>query len=100
MGLPSDALDFLRENEDVKVCQCCNQPFPPSLIMTGSYEGMYMAKYDLYEHKLKLGGCAVEFLQADPWSSGPCFFLGLRVFDKDGCLYRTFEWSQDEIDTC
>lgn len=50
----------------------------------GHYSGMFMEEYDLYRRQLTGGGYADEFLQASPWSSGPCFFIGLQVFDSDG----------------
>lgn len=101
MGLPIEALEYIHKNlERGPVCECCKRPFPVELKVIGHFDGMFMDVYNLYEHQLKDGFVAVEFLQAEPWSGGPCFFIGLRVHDADGSLVRTFEHPQDEIENC
>ncbi len=93
MGLPIKAVNFLKENEIAeKCCGMCRRPFPRKLEVIGHCHGMDCAKYPLYRHKLIGGGHADEYLQAQPWSSGPCFFLGLRVGDT------VYEWAQETID--
>jgi hypothetical protein len=54
---------------------------------------MFGTEYSLIRYYLPDGRTADEFLQADPWSSGPCFFLGLRVSDG-----QEFLWPQEDID--
>jgi len=81
MGLPLDANVFLTLNSD------------QTDSIYDYYEGMFGDKYPLYQYCLNDGRTAEEFLQADPWSSGPCFFLGLRVSDG-----TEFLWPDEEID--
>ena len=54
-----------------------------------TYSGMFGDKYPLYRYYLGNGCYADEYLQTDPWSSGPMFFIGLRV--------SGFEWAEAEI---
>jgi hypothetical protein len=53
---------------------------------------MFDQEYHLYRHALKDGRTADEFLQVAPWSSGPMFFIGLKV--SDGV---EFIWTEEEI---
>lgn len=97
MGLPPEAVAFLEENEKKPlVCDCCGRPFPKALVPIGAYVGMFETEYSLYRHELKNEGFADEFLQAAPWSSGPCFFLGLKITGTDGGV-MVFEWTDSEI---
>lgn len=92
IGLPQAAVDFLSQNEYVDPpCSCCRRPFPPKLVEIGQYEGF--GKYPLYRHNLKDGRTADEFVQAEPWSSGPMIFLALRLSDG-----TSIEWPDAEID--
>lgn len=93
VGLNPQAVAFLEEKEvPQKVCECCNCLYPRNLEIIGNYEGMFGAKYPLNRHQLQDGTYADEFLQAAPWSSGPMFFLGLRL--QDG---TEFKWSDTEV---
>jgi len=93
-GFTQDACKFLADNE-VKpiICDHCKRPFPRKLELIGTYTGMFMDEYPLHRHILKNGEVADEFLQCAPWSSGPVFFLGLRI--PDG---TEFIWGAEEID--
>jgi hypothetical protein len=94
MGLPVAAREFLQKYEiQPEACPHCNRQFDRKLEVCGHYYGMYDQEYNLYQHQLKSGKIAEEFVQADPWSSGPCFFLGLRISDGAEIL-----WDQEEID--
>jgi len=91
-GLPPAADAFLAEFEVPPVCcETCKRPFPRQLEVVGEYTGFN--DYPLHRHQLKDGRTADEFLQAVPWSSGPMFFLGLRVSDG-----TEFAWSEEEIE--
>lgn len=92
-GMTVEATMFLRANVDVDECKTCQRPYPEKTEEVGYYDGMFGDKYPLYRHFLKDGRTADEFLQASPWSSGPCFFIGLKVSDG-----TEFLWPQDEID--
>lgn len=56
--------------------------------------GMFDDEYRLGTWRLKSGKVVKEVLQAEPWSSGPCFFTCLEL--EDGT--RIGKWSQYEID--
>lgn len=88
-GLPKHALEFLEEWR--KRCGCCGQ-FLPSPLTVGHYVGMFEDEYSLTQYCLRDGRTADEFLQAEPWSSGPMFFLGLKVSDG-----QEFLWTQEDI---
>lgn len=60
------------------------------------YVGMFFDEYPLYKYILPDGTELFETVQAEPWSSGPCFFLCLR--DSDGYIIEESKWSQVEID--
>ena len=90
MGLPKVAIDFLREHE--ATCPCCKQSLPDKRPI-GYYTGMFEDKYLLVRYTLTDSRTADEFLQAEHLSSGPMFFIGLRVSDG-----QEFTWTQEEID--
>jgi len=90
MGLPPKAVIFLDDNvTQPQVTKTC-----------GTFYGMFGNGYTLYERQLKSGQIAKEFVQAAPWSSGPCFFIGLRVYDTNGTCVQEFLWGEEEIDNC
>lgn len=93
IGLTTEAQEFLSEHEITpEPCSCCKRPFPPKLEQICTYRGINNTEYPLNRHFLMGGRYADEFLQADPWSSGPMFFIGLRVSDG-----QEFSWSEEEI---
>jgi len=99
MGMTDEAGDFLEENQIPReVCPTCKQSIPYDLKTISHYNGMYMNEYPLVRFELKNGGHADQYLQAQPWSSGPIAFIGLKVFNKKDKLIKTFEWSQEDID--
>jgi hypothetical protein len=101
IGLPPDAIAFLADNEAPDpVCPHCHRLMPVTREVIGHYDGMFETEYSLYRHTLTNGDYADEFMQADPWSSGPMFFIGLRVYRRGFAdqVFRTFEWSEEEID--
>jgi hypothetical protein len=95
IGLPKDALDFLAKYRvPLEICPHCHRPTPNTKVI-GRVDGCFGTIYELHEYELA-SGYAIEFLQASPWSSGPCFFIGLRA--HNGVLERTFTWSDAEIE--
>lgn len=95
-GLPPAANEFLAANEPINStrCPCCGQHFAHDDAQIGSFRGAFdHEEHGLYRHKLKDGRTADEFVQAEPWASGPHFFLGLRISDGTEIL-----WPQAEID--
>ena len=100
MGVTTEARKYLDSYKVVDRCNKCKRPFPPTLKVIGHFAGMFDNEYDLHEYALSNDWTAREYLQAAPWSSGPCFFLGLKVYDDENRLRRTFEWPEVEIDNC
>ena len=94
IGLTSAAEAFLKEHEaPMKICECCQRPFPRELEEIGFYYGMFDDdKFLLHRHILKDGRTADEFHRASPWCAGPVHHLGLRVSDG-----TEFVWTEEEI---
>lgn len=62
----------------------------------GEYEGMFGNPYTLWEYQTSTLGIVREYVQAAPWSSGPCHFLALK--DVEGNPISDSLWSQEDID--
>ncbi len=60
--------------------------------------GMFDDGGDLHEYTLLDGKKVTEYVQASPWSSGPCIFLALR--DETGSPVPESLWDDKEIDNC
>jgi len=96
-GLTIKAEQFLQDNCSLvqKPCPTCGQPYLQRDKQDySSYKGMFGDEYPLQEYTLKDGTKVKEIVQADPWSSGPIFFLCLE--DQKG--EHLFEWPQEAID--
>lgn len=89
IGLPEDAQEFLREyGMTPEPCPHCGRGYPMKTEKIGKFTGMFDDEYPLLRYQLKDGRHADEFLQADPWSSGPMFFIGLKVSDGQEILWH------------
>lgn len=64
----------------------------PIGVVTGMFDEEV---HTLLEYKLTDGNWVEEYIQAEPWSSGPVIFLALR--DKESKRVIV-EWSQEDID--
>ena len=93
MGITEEAATFLGKNE-VKSdkCKTCGCISPQPLEEISVYCGMFGDEHTLFRHQLKDGRYADEFLQTYSWSSGPMFFIGIKV--NQG---REFLWTQAAI---
>lgn len=111
MGLTETARK-ITENRDVAYTEMTSRLFPDNhtehlpakevLVKPGVYDvyrGMFDQEYDLLEYRLKDGRILREFVQAEPWSSGPVFFLALKDKETGEAIKETL-WSQEEIDHC
>jgi hypothetical protein len=66
----------------------------------GKITGAWVDKVaDLHRYTLPGGKVYEEYVQADPWSSGPVYHIALRDV-KTGKPVRQSLWTQDEIDHC
>ena len=95
MGLPSEAIDFLKANVKTKENRFNNGygeclTILPISRKIGDY-GMF-DECELREYELKNGDLAREFIQFEYWDSGTIIFLGLRIGEKE------FLWGQEYID--
>ncbi len=90
-GKTTSAIGFL-EKYEVKGEECleCGHVEHVKLQKIGDVHGF--DDYSLFRHHLVNGDYADEFLQATEWSSGPMFFIGLRVCDG-----KEFIWLDEEI---
>lgn len=87
-GLPAIAEKFLEENRrPPRTCPTCGHVTETYIEKIGTYKGMFDDDYPLCRHPLKGGKFADEFRQATEWSSGPIFFLGLRLSDGTELLW-------------
>lgn len=60
-----------------------------------SYCGMFDNEYALSRYILRDGRVYYEYVQAEPWDSGPMFFVALR--DEEGQPVPESLWSEEEI---
>jgi hypothetical protein len=58
--------------------------------------GMYDEEIPLGDFVMLDGNFAFEYVQASPWSGGPCIFTALK--DKDGNWIQETLHSEEEID--
>ena len=85
IGLTSNAKLFLQLNA-VQVIDT-----------VGKVTGMFNEHVtDLKSYLLTDGRICQEYVQAEPWSSGPCIFLALRY--HEGVPIEESLWSQEDID--
>lgn len=93
-GLSEEAEKFLKLNAKTYVHKFDNGWGPCSVIKPVTEEightGMF-GEISINKYELKDGSSAIEYVQADPWHSGPVIFMGLRAKDQ------TFEWTEEEI---
>lgn len=59
------------------------------------YSGMFGDEYTLNRYTLPTGEVYEEYVQAEPWSSGPVFFLALK--DGDGNVVEESLWDDEDI---
>ena len=104
VGLSPTALDYIRNN-------CLHDTI--TVLRNGKWESeykeprkvLYKGKVDqyepfaeplLYEYETIDNYKVREIIQAQPWSSGPMYFLCL----EDDTGKRMFEWTEEEIERC
>lgn len=88
------ARKFLDAHEvEPEICTGCNRPFVFKRVVTGTFAGMFGDEYPLHQRELRDGRTADEYLQASPWSSGPVFFIVLRVSSGE-----VYEWTEEEME--
>ena len=61
------------------------------------YTGMFGTEYALHQYIFPDGKVYKEYVQEEPWSSGPCFFLALK--DEEGRSVAESLWTEDEVDS-
>jgi len=98
MGFTAEADVFLEEyakKVGTHPCPHCGEMTDKTFekLSYSSYTGMFQQEYPLHIYLLKDGSTVKEIVQAEPWSSGPCFFMCL---ERDNGK-RIGKWSQEEI---
>jgi len=96
LGLPKKALEWLNYYgivEPLERCPMCGHILSTDFVYEtyDHYYGMFDDEYTLKQYKTTLG-TAEEYVQAEPWNSGPMFFLGLKLPSGD-----KLEWTEEEI---
>lgn len=61
----------------------------------GKIDGAFGNEFPLYAYTFPDGRVLTEYVQAEPWSSGPCYFVALK--DEEGKPVTASLWSQSEI---
>ncbi len=108
MGLHERAESFLEGHRQFLYKETITKKYPDGNIVTKTedkhdiprtqydiFDGMCGEEYPLFEYTLKDGSKAQEYVQADPWASGPCIFLALR--SENGPIESTL-WTDKEIE--
>ena len=95
IGLTHTARVFLKENVIVEEHTFDNdfgggKVYRPKSVKIGEC-GMF-DECDLKAYPLKDGQIAEEFVQFEPWASGPHVFIGLRIGE------RVIGWTEAEVD--
>lgn len=64
--------------------------------VVGTYTGMFGDPHDLMEYRFRDGRVFTEYVQTEPWSSGPCFFIALK--DNIDRVVPESLWAEEEIE--
>ncbi len=62
-----------------------------------TYEGMFGDEYQFLRYTFPDGRVWQEYMQAEPWSSGPVFFLALKDL-ATGEVIKESAWPDEEIE--
>jgi hypothetical protein len=101
IGLNERASKFLKKNATERpaiVCKKCGEVVSKEMDRS-VYDhafGMFDEKIPLHSYKLKDGRTVKEYVQADPWSSGPCIFTALKDAKTKKAIKGTL-WKVAEI---
>ena len=61
-------------------------------------EGAFYTTFNLYMYTLEDGTELYEAVQAEPWSSGPCYFVALKdAAGKHGQWIKESLWTDEEM---
>ena len=103
IGLSEAAIEWLEENcitTEIKTCPTCGHVDGGELKSEGLglyVEGMFEEKvHEFRRFTTKDGKKIIEYIQAVPWSSGPCIFLALKYEDANEPIEESL-WDEDEI---
>lgn len=105
IGLNSRGKKFIRSNAECtpeQVCFACGNTTGGATkrIGLGDVEGMFGEKvYQLQQfiHR-KTGKKFEEYVQTEPWSSGPMIFLALRWSKTKRSVANT-QWTEEEVNS-
>ncbi len=102
IGLSKIAINYLNKNalrEEIKVCKECGTECGGDFVYSKGEEVLGMFEepvHKLTTYKHKNGKEIEEYIQAEPWSSGPMIFLALRYKENKNPIKSSL-WSEEEI---
>lgn len=106
MGLYEGAQTFLAAqclHNPTQECPCCGNLSGGDLLSSANdipVEGMFGETVHILRTYYMTDDKPVEeYVQATPWSSGPCIFLALRDADTKKPIEETL-WPQEMLDNC
>ncbi len=101
MGLTKEAEQYLQTHRIPRDhCPTCHQSLPiKDMGQYDEFRGMFDEIYPLHRFELTNNLYAEEFIQSSLWSSGPCFFMGLRILNDKNETEKEFLHSQEAIDS-
>lgn len=88
-----------REYPDGRTVTAGPKPVTGSNVRIEKYddlEGAFGNDFPLFRYVMADGREFYEYVQAEPWSSGPCYFLALR--DSRGNPVPESLWTDEEIE--
>ena len=66
------------------------------IVVIGKIQGTWKDHVaDLHRYKMPNGAVFEEFIQAEPWHGGPCYFIALK--NKKGNTVRQSLWTNEEL---
>ncbi len=102
MGLTEAAQAYIHDyaihNVEIK-CEYCGgikEPSEPQYEETGEVTGMFGEPVHMLKRYKTIGDQFEEYVQADPWSSGPCIYLALRWSNNKKPIEETL-WDEATI---
>jgi len=113
IGLRSNAIEWLHSNckcSKVVTCSSCGHTTGGKLLSHDQLDDEGDSKiicgmlgediHTLQYYELNNGkGYIEEYIQAEPWSSGPCIFLALRASDTKEPIIDSL-WDNEDIGNC
>lgn len=103
VGLSSRAIEFLKENAELDHFQLLKNGvidqdyYEPKKEVFSTLIGAFQNEFPLFTYFLENGEKVYEYVQAEPWSSGPMYYIALS-YDPEGTdpVIETL-WTEEEM---